>query len=199
MILSELGIDTGAMLAGLGVVGIAVGFGAQSIVKDFFTGFLILLENQYRVGDVVCIENKCGLVEDINLRMTVLRDLDGTVHHIPNGEIKIASNLSKYRANVNLDIPISYKENIDKVITIINNVGNDLANDKNWKDVIHSAPQVLRVDNFADSAIILKITGETKPLEQWSVTGELRKRIKITFDKNKIEIPFPQVVIHQAK
>lgn len=199
MILAELGIDTGAMIAGLGVVGVAVGFGAQYMVKDFISGFFILLENQYRVGDVVSFGDTSGVVEDISLRMTILRDLDGTVHHVPNGEIKIASNLSKYHANVNLDVGVAYNSDLEKVINIINKVGSDLAEDEDWKGAIRKAPQVLRVDDFADSAIILKITGETEALKQWDVTGELRKRIKFAFDKHHIEIPFPQRVVHMAK
>lgn len=199
MILAEVGINTAPLLAGAGIVGVAVGFGGQYLVKDFLTGFFIIMENQYRVGDVVCFGDTCGLVEDINLRMTVLRDLDGTVHHVPNGEIKISSNLSKYHANVNLNIGVSYSTDIEKVIKVINTVGNDLAKDKEWKDMIRKPPQFLRVDDFADSAIVLKILGETKPLKQWDVAGELRKRLKVAFDKHHIEIPFPQRVIHMPK
>ena len=138
-------------------------------------------------------------VEDISFRKTTLRDLNGTVHHIPHGEIKRVSNLSKKYARVNLDVGISYNSDLEHVIKIINKTGNELAEDPHFKDVIISPPQFLRVDDFADSAIIVKILGDTKPLRQWEVTGELRKRIKIAFDKEGIEIPFPQRVIHQAK
>ena len=148
---------------------------------------------------MVCLDGTCGLVEDINLRKTILRDLDGIVHHVPNGEIKKASNLSKQFARVNLNIGISYKENLDKVIGVINKVGKELAEDPQWKDLILKPPQFLRVDDFGESAMIIKILGETKPLKQWDVTGELRKRIKTTFDKEGIEIPFRQITIHQAK
>lgn len=199
MILTELGVNTTPLIASAGIVGIAVGFGGQYLIKDFITGFFIILENQYRVGDVVCFGDTCGLVEDINLRITVLRDLNGTVHHVPNGEISISSNLTKYHANVNLDIGIAYDADLEKVIKVINKVGNDLAKDPAWKDKIKEAPQFLRVDDFADSAIMLKILGKTFPLKQWEVTGELRKRLKIAFDKEKIEIPFPQRVIHMQK
>lgn len=199
MILTELGVNTTPLIASAGIVGIAVGFGGQYLIKDFITGFFIILENQYRVGDVVCFGDTCGLVEDINLRITVLRDLNGTVHHVPNGEITIASNLTKYHANINLDIGVSYDADLEKVIRVINNVGNDLAKDSEWKDKIKEAPQFLRVDDFADSAIMLKILGKTFPLKQWEVAGELRKRLKIAFDKEKIEIPFPQRVVHMQK
>lgn len=199
MILSEIGLDIGPLLAGAGIAGVAIGFGGQYLIKDFITGFFVIFENQYRVGDVVCIEDRCGVVEDINLRITVLRDLDGTVHHIPNGEIRVASNLSKNSANVNLDVGVAYSSNLDHVIKVVNKVGADLAKDKNWNDKITDPPQFLRVNEFADSAIVIKIKGETVPLEQWGVTGELRKRLKEAFDKEKIEIPFPQRVIHQAR
>ncbi|MBU4016712.1 mechanosensitive ion channel family protein [Patescibacteria group bacterium] len=196
MILSEIGINTTPLIASAGIVGIAVGFGGQYLIKDFISGTFIILENQYRVGDVVCLGTTCGLVEDMNLRITVLRDLDGIVHHVPNGEIKISSNYSKDHANVNLNIGIAYDTSLEKVIQIINKVGNDLSEDKDWKEKIRKPPQFLRVDDFADSAVIVKILGETAPLKQWEVAGELRKRIKIAFDKEHIEIPFPQRVVH---
>jgi len=199
MILPELGINVGPILAGAGILGVALGFGAQYMIRDFLAGLFIIIENQYREGDVVCLDGTCGLVEDINLRKTILRDLDGIVHHVPNGEIKKASNLSKQFARVNLNIGISYKENLDKVIGVINKVGKELAEDPQWKDLNLKPPQFLRVDDFGESAMIIKILGETKPLKQWDVTGELRKRIKTTFDKEGIEIPFRQITIHQAK
>ena len=195
MILPEFGINVGPILAGAGILGVALGFGAQWMIRDFLAGLFIILENQYRVGDVVCFDKTCGLVEDINLRKTILRDLDGTVHHVPNGEIKKSSNLSKSFARVNLDISVAYKENLDRVIEVLNKVGTELAEDPKWKDEIKKAPQALGVDDFADSAIIIKILGETKPLKQWDVARELRKRIKIAFDKEGIEIPLPQVSV----
>lgn len=199
MILSEFGVSIAPLLAGAGVVGVAIGFGAQYVVRDFVTGLFLILENQYRVGDVVCVGTTCGVVETINLRMTILRDLDGVAHHIPNGEIKSASNLSKHFARVNLNVGVSYQSDLEKVIKVVNQVGQDLASDSKWKDVITDPPKFLRVDDFADSAVVIKILGETKPLQQWDVTGELRKRIKIAFDKEGIEIPYPQRVVHQVQ
>lgn len=199
IILTELGIKIAPILAGAGIVGVAVGFGAQYLIKDLISGLFIIIENQYRVGDVVNFDGIGGLVEDITLRMTTLRDLDGTVHHVPHGNIKSVSNLSKDYARINLNIGISYSSNLEHVITVINKTGNELAEDPAWKDAIIKAPQFLRIDDFADSAIIIKILGETKPIQQWEVTGELRKRIKIAFDTEGIEIPFPQTVIHHAK
>ncbi len=199
MMLSEVGVNIGPLLAGAGVAGLAFGFGAQYLIRDVISGMFLILENQYRVGDVVSVDGVSGLVEEITLRKTVLRDLDGTVHHIPNGEIKKASNLSKTFSRVNLNVGVSYSSDLDRVIEVVNEVGNKLAEEEEWKSFIIKPPQFLRVDKFADSAIEIKILGETKPLKQWEVMGELRKRIKVAFDKNGIEIPFPQRVVHQSK
>jgi len=199
MIVAELGVNIGPLLAGAGVIGLAVGFGAQYIIRDFFTGLFIILENQYRVGDVVCIGKICGEVENINLRMTILRDVDGAVHHIPNGEIKIATNMTKGFARVNLVIGVAYDTNLEKVKQVINQVGQEMIQDSEWKDKIIKAPEFIRVDNFSASSVDIKISGEVKPLEQWAILGELRKRIKLAFDKEGIEIPFPQRVVRQLK
>lgn len=198
-LMSEIGIAIGPILAAAGIAGVAIGFGGQYLIRDVITGVFLILENQYRVGDVVCFDKTCGLVESISLRMTQLRDLDGTVHHVPHGEIKIVSNLSKEFARVNLNVGISYSSDIEHVEKVINRVGKELAEDSKWKEKIIKAPEFVRIDKFGDSAIDIKILGETKPLEQWGVAGELRKRIKIAFDKEGIEIPFPQRVMHQAK
>ena len=198
MILQEIGVKIGPILAGAGIVGLAFGFGGQYLIKDLISGLFIILENQYRIGDVIIIDSTGGLVEDISLRMTTLRDLDGTVHHIPHGTINKVSNMSKKFSRVNLNIGVSYSSNLQHVIDVINRTGNELAADPAFKDSIISPPQFLRVDNFADSSIEIKIIGDTKPLKQWEITGELRKRIKIAFDKEGIEIPFPQRVIHQG-
>jgi small-conductance mechanosensitive channel len=191
MILSELKIDIGPILAGAGVVGIAIGFGAQSLVKDLVAGLFVIIENQYRVGDVVKIADVSGIVENINLRRTVLRDLDGIVHTIPNGEIRVASNFTKDWSRVNLNISVGYGEDLDRVISVINRVGQELAADPAWAPLIISAPKVLRVDNLGDSGIDIKILGDTKPIRQWDVMGELRLRLKKAFDAEGIEIPWP--------
>lgn len=196
IILSELGVNIGPLLAGAGVAGIAIGFGAQYLIKDLINGTFILLENQYSKGDVICVNDTCGLVEAIDLRITTLRDLDGVVHYVPNGEIKIASNLTQSKSGVNLNVGVAYNSDLDKVERVINEVGEDIAKDKDWKEKIIEAPKVLRIDNLGDSSIEFKITGATVPMEQWAVTGELRKRIKKAFDKNGIEIPFPQRDVH---
>lgn len=198
MVLQEAGIAVGPLLAVAGIAGLAFGFGGQYLIRDLISGLFIIMENQYRVNDVVCFDGTCGLVEDISLRMTTLRDLDGVVHHVPHGEIKKVSNLTKHFSRVNLNIGVAYNSNLEHVISVVNKVGQELADDPAWKEFILKPPQFLRVDDFADSAIIIKILGETKPLKQWDVTGELRKRFKIAFDKEGIEIPFPQRVIHSS-
>lgn len=199
LILEECGVQVGPIIAAAGIVGVALGLGGQYIIKDLISGLFIIIENQYRVGDVICLGENCGTVEDVTLRMTTLRDLDGSVHHIPHGQVTSVSNLSKYYSRVNLNINVSYSADLDKVIKVVNKVGNDLAKDPAWQEFITKAPQFLRVDNFGDSAVVVKILGETKALKQWEVTGELRRRIKIAFDKEKIVIPFPQMVIHKSK
>ena len=199
MILQETGIAIGPLLAAAGIAGLAFGFGGQYLIRDLICGLFIIMENQYRIGDVVCFDGTCGLVEDISMRMTTLRDLDGIVHHVPHGEIKRVSNLSKQFARVNLNIGISYSSNLEQVISVVNKVGKELTEDPAWKEHILTAPQFLRIDDFGDSAIVIKILGDTKPLKQWDVAGELRKRLKIAFDREGIEIPFPQRVVHQAK
>ena len=196
MILSELGIAIGPLLAAAGVAGLALGFGGQYLIRDLISGMFILLENQYRAGDVVCFDKTCGLVESMTLRMTTLRDLSGTVHHVPHGEVHTVSNLSKGYSRVNLDVRVAYDSDLDHVIEVVNKVGTELAEDTKWKEHILKAPEFLRVDEFGDSAIIIKILGDTTPIMQWDVAGELRKRLKIAFDKEGIVIPFPQRVIH---
>lgn len=198
MIAQEFGIQIAPLLASAGIVGVAIGFGGQYLVRDVITGFFLIFENQYRIGDVVNMEGLGGVVEDISLRVTTLRDMNGTVHYIPHGEIKKVSNLSKQFAKVNLNVGVSYRTDLNKLIEVINRVGSELASDPNWKDLIDEAPAFLRVDSFDDSAISVKIVGVTKPLQQWSVTGELRKRIKEAFDAEGIERPLPQRVIHTA-
>ncbi len=199
MILDEIGVEVGPLIAGAGIVGLAVGFGGQYLIKDIITGLFLMLENQYRIGDVVEIEGLSGSVQDISLRKTTLRNLDGTVHHIPHGSITKVSNLSKDFARVNLDMGVGYSTNLEHLIEVINKTGNELANDPAFSDSIISPPQFLRVNEFADSAIVVKILGDTRPLKQWEVAGELRKRLKIAFDREGIEIPFPQRVIHNMK
>ncbi len=195
MILSELGVSIGPILAGFGVAGIAIGFGAQYLIRDLIAGIFILMENQYRVGDVARVADVAGLVEEINLRKTVLRDLDGIVHHIPNGEIRVASNYSRHFARVNLDISVSYGTDLDYAIEVINRVCQEMAEEDEWKPIFKSVPQVLRVNSLGNSGIDIKVLGDVQPLQQWSAMGQLRLRIKKEFDKVGIEIPWPHTKV----
>jgi len=196
MILSEIGINITPVVAAFGIAGIAIGFGAQSLVKDVLAGLFILIEDQYRIGDWVRIADTGGIVEEINLRRTVLRDFDGTVHVIPNGEVRVASNLTKEWARVNLNISVAYDTNLDYDISVINRVGAQMAAEPYWSALISKPPQALRVDNLGDSGIDIKILGETKPMRQWEVMGELRKRLKEAFDEEGIEIPWPHTKVY---
>ena len=196
MILPELGVDIVPLVAGLGIAGFALGFGAQYLIRDLIAGIFIILENQYRVGDVVRVADIGGLVEEITLRKTVLRDLDGIVHHVPNGEIKTASNFTRHFARVNLNVSVAYDTDLDHAISVINRVGKELADDKNWRERIISPPKVERVDNLGDSGIDIKILGDVKPIQQWAVMGELRLRLKKAFDAEGIEIPWPHTKVY---
>lgn len=196
LILPEFGVEIGPLLAGAGVVGVALSFGAQSLIKDVINGVFILLEDQLNKGDVVKIAGITGTVEEVNLRRTVIRDLDGTVHTIPNGEIATVSNYTRDWARVNLDIPVSYNEDLDHVMAVIDRVGEELAQDPNFGPKIKTPPKSLRVNKFGDSGIEIKVIGDTRPSMQWEVTGELRRRLKIAFDQEGIEIPWPHVKLY---
>lgn len=196
MMLAEIGVSITPLLATAGVIGIAVGFGAQSLIRDVIAGFLIIMEDQYAIGDVVKAADVVGLVEDIDIRKTVLRDLDGIVHIVPNGEIRVASNYTKDWARVNLNVSVAYGEDLDHVIAVINRVGQEMAEEEYWRPLILNVPKVLRVDKFGDSGIEIKILGETKPMYQWETMGELRKRIKKAFDQEGIEIPWPHIKLY---
>ena len=194
-IFPEVGINIGPLLASVGIIGLALGFGAQSLVKDVLSGLFILADNQYGKGDVVTIAGISGLVEDVGLRRTVLRDLDGIVHYVPNGQISVASNFTQEWSRVNLDVKVSYSEDIDHVFEVINRVGKELAADLEFGPLIIDPPHALRVDAFQDSGIIVKILGDTQPIRQWDVMGELRRRLKKAFDEEGIEIPYPHMTI----
>jgi len=199
MIMGELGIEIGPIIAAAGIVGLAVGFGAQSLVKDVITGFFILLEDQIRVGDVIQIADKSGLVEKISLRTTVLRDLSGNVYYVPNGSIAVVTNMTKEFSRYVFDIGVAYREDIDEVMKIIKEVDQDLRNDPQYKNDILEPIEVLGLDEFADSAIIVKACTKTKPREQWRVKREFNRRLKKKFDERDIEIPFPHLTVYMGK
>ena len=197
-ILPEFGINASALLAGAGLLGLAVGFGAQSLVKDVISGLFILVENQYGKGDVVSIAGVGGVVEDVNLRRTLLRDLDGTQHSVPNGEISVASNRTQVWSRTNIVIGVSYGDDLEQVFAVINRVGEEMAGDPAWSEAIISAPKVLGIDGFGDSSVDIRVLGDTLPGRQWDVTRELRLRLKTAFDAEGIEIPFPHRTIVTA-
>ena len=198
MILREFGLDIGPAVAGLGVVGIAVGFGAQSLVKDYLNGALILVENHYSKGDVVTIAGVSGQVEDFSLRRTTLRDLDGIVHTVPNGEIKVASNRTRTWARINQNVTVAFGTDIDKATQVVDNVGREMANDPVWKRRILEPPRVERVESIDETGITLKVLGTVRASEQWAAAGEFRKRLLAAFAANGIEIPRPHRVVFSA-
>ena len=195
MVLGELGLNIGPAIAGLGVVGIAVGFGAQSLVRDYLNGALILVENQFAKGDVIRVAGVSGTVEDFNLRRTTLRDLDGVVHTVPNGEIRVASNLTRTWSRINQDVTVAYGTDIDKAIEVVDEVGREMAADPVWKRRVLEAPRVERVEAIGDFGITLKILGSVRAADQWSAGGDFRKRLLDAFKKHRIEIPRPQRVV----
>src|SRR5258706_3778539 len=195
MILRTFDLDIGPAVAGLGIVGVAVGFGAQHLVKDYLNGSLILIENQFSVGDVIRIAGVAGTVEDFSLRRTTLRDLDGVVHTVPNGEISVASNLTRVWSRIHQDVTVAYGTDIDKATAVVDAVGRDLANDKAWKRRILEAPKVDRGSALAEYGVTLKILGTVRAPEQWAAAGELRKRLLAAFAQHRIEIPHPQRVM----
>lgn len=197
-ILPEAGVNVTPILASVGIAGIAVGFGAQSLVKDVLSGLFILTENQYSKGDVVTVAGISGQVEEVSLRRTVLRDLDGIVHHVPNGQIAVASNLTQEWSRVNMNVSVAYGEDLDKVFEVINRVGREMAADAEFGPLILTAPQVLRVDAFGESGVAIKVLGDTEPIRQWEVMGELRKRLIRAFLEEGIRVPFPPHVVVAA-
>ncbi|MSQ28012.1 MAG: mechanosensitive ion channel family protein [Dehalococcoidia bacterium] len=193
-LLGELGVNLAPALASIGILGVALGFGAQKLVQDIINGLFILLENQYRKGDVVKIAGVAGLVEDLNLRRTVLRDLDGVVHHVPNGDVRVASNYTSEWSRVNLDVTVAYDADVDLARQIIDDLGQELAADPVFGPMITEPPRFLRVDKLSDTGVVIKVLGVTKPIKQWDVMGELRRRLLIAFALHGIRIPSVQRV-----
>lgn len=197
MVLSEVEIDITAALAGLGIAGIAVGFGAQYLIRDLIAGFFVFLENQYNVGDVIKIGDIFGTVEDISLRRTTMRDLDGARHVIPNGEARVVSNYSQEWARAHLNISVAYKEDLDRVMSVMRKTWEEMAAHPKWSPYMQSkTPWILRVNEFGDSGIVIKLVGGTEPIMQWDVMGEYRLRIKRAFDEAGIEIPWPHIKLY---
>ena len=199
MIITECGVNIGPLLAGAGIAGVAIGFGAQSLVKDVISGFFLLMENQIRVGDVANIAGIGGLVEAVNLRTTRLRDLEGRVHIIPNGSIAVATNFTRDWSRALVEIGVAYKEDVDNVISVLKDVSEDMRNDSAFKEVILEPLTVLGLDSFGDSSVNIRVFFKTLPIKQWDVAREFRKRVKKAFDEKGIEIPFPHRTIYMGE
>ena len=196
MVMSQLGIPMGPVLAGAGVLGVAVGFGAQHLVRDVISGFFILMDDQIRIGDVVEVAGKGGLVERVTPRLTVLRDLAGNVHYVRNGEIGVVTNMTKEYSRYVFDIGVAYREDVDEVIDVVKQVDEELRNDPAFTEDILEPIEILGLDQFADSAVIVKARTKTKPIRQWAVGREFKRRLKNKFDEKDIEIPFPHMTLY---
>lgn len=199
LILNQFGISIAPILGAAGVVGIAIGFGAQSLVRDYFNGIFLLLENQIAKGDVVTIVDKTGVVEDVTLRYVQLRDYEGSVHYIPNGLITTVTNMSRGFAYAVVDIGVAYRENVDQVMRVIEDEGSKLRDDPVFGERVIEPFELAGVDSLGDSAVVIRGRFRVQPLQQWSVRREFLRRVKLRFDADGIEIPFPHLTIYQGQ
>jgi small conductance mechanosensitive channel len=195
MILSKLGVDTTPLIAAIGLMGLGIGLAAQKILRDYLNGFFILLEDWYRVGEVATVAGITGVIVEINLRRTTLRDLDGTMHVVPNSNIELASNMTRQWARIHFNVTVAYKENLNQVWQLVDKICQEFKEDPTWGEHMLTTPAVVRVDSLGDHGIDIKILGDTKPGQQWALMGELRKRIKEQFDEEGIEIPWPHTKV----
>jgi len=196
IVLKEIGVEIAPIIASAGIVGLAVGFGAQNMVRDIISGFFMILENQVRVGDVAIINGTGGLVEKINFRTIVLRDLGGVVHVFPNGTVTTLSNMTTEWSAYTLDIGVAYKEDTDQVIEVMKEVGRQMIEDAEFGRMMLEEPEIFGVDKFDNSAVVIKGRIKTKPIRQWAVGREYLRRLKYAFDARDIEIPFPHQTIY---
>jgi len=196
VVLDEIGLEIAPILAGAGIIGLAVGFGAQNLVRDVISGFFFIMENQVRVGDVAIVNGTGGLVEEINFRTIVLRDLSGVIHVFPNGTISTLSNMTKGWSGYVFDLGVAYKEDTDKVVDIISQVGEKMKADPAFGELMLDIPEIFGVDRFDDSAVVIKGRIKTIPIQQWAVGREFLRRIKYAFDAQGVEIPFPHSTLY---
>jgi moderate conductance mechanosensitive channel len=197
LVLAELGVSVAPILATAGVAGIAIGFGAQSLIKDYFTGFFLLIEDQLREGDVVEIVGKGGLVEEVTLRYVRLRDADGHVHFVPNGEIKLVTNRTRGFATPVIDVGIAYREDPDAALQVMREVAKAMRADPQWRALITEDLEVIGLEQMAESALMLRVRLKVvPPIQQWNVKREYLKRVKKAFDEHGIEIPFPSFMLY---
>jgi small conductance mechanosensitive channel len=195
MVLSEVGMDVAPILASAGVLGLAIGFGAQNLVKDFLSGVMMMVEDQYGVGDAVDLGEAVGTVEHVGLRVTRVRDVDGTVWYVRNGEILRVGNQSQNWARTVLDINVGYREDLVRVRRVLEEVAHGLWEDEDYSGVVIEEPEVWGVENLSPDGVVMRVTLKTAPMEQWQVAREMRARIKARFDHEGIEIPLPQRVV----
>lgn len=203
LVLLQLNVNLAALMTGAGILGIIVGLGAQSAIRNFVAGLFIIAENQYRVGDIVTLtvagKDISGVVEDITVRITRLRDLDGNLYTVQNGEVTIVSNSSFGYANVNIDVSVAYTTDVDKVEEVMNRIGKAMSEDSKWAPHIFEPIQFFRVDGFEDAGVRVKALGKVEPAMQWELAGEYRRRLKKAFEKAGIEIPHPHQVVTAYK
>lgn len=195
MVLQEIGFQVGPLIASVGIFGLAVGFGAQNLVRDIVTGFFIILENQYGVGDVIKVCGIGGVVEDINLRVTTLRDVEGVVHYIPNGQIDAVSNMTKGWSRALVHVGVAYRENVDRVMEVLRGACDEIKADPEFAPMLLDDFEIPGVEKLDDSAVVIRVMVKTRPLKQWDVMREMRRRIKNRLDEEGIEIPFPQMSV----
>ncbi len=199
LVFTELGISIAPILATAGVLGLAVGFGAQSLVKDYFSGLFLLLEDQIRHGDVIEAGGKAGLVEEVTLRYVRLRSYDGNVHYVPNGQIDTVTNMTRDYSFAVVDVGVAYRENVDEVIAVIREVAGELRSDGSFRNIILEDVDIAGVDNWADSAVTIRLRFKVVPIEQWTVRREFLRRLKSAFDARGIEIPFPHLTVYAGQ
>lgn len=199
LVLAELGVSIAPMLGAAGVVGLAIGIGAQSLIKDYFTGFFLLLENQVRQDDVIEAAGKSGLVEEVTLRYVRLRDYDGVVHFIPNHLIDTVSNMSRGFAQAVIDVGVAYREDVDEVLGLMRRVGGELRRDETFGGKILDELEIAGVEKWAESAVVLRCRFKVRPLEQWNVRREYLRRLKKAFDAHGIEIPYPHLTVYTGQ
>lgn len=196
VILREVGVQIGPILASAGIAGVALGFGAQNLVRDLIAGFFMLLENQVRVGDVAVVNGTGGLVEEVNLRTLVLRDLSGSRHFFPNGTITALSNLTQEWSAYVFDIRIDYRADVDQAIEVLRRVGSEMRDDPQFGPLMLGEVEVFGLDTFQDSAVVVKGRLRTQPIKQWDVGREFLRRVKKAFESQGVDIPFPQRTVH---
>ena len=195
LVLAEIGVSLAPLIAGAGIAGIAIAFGAQSLVRDALAGAFVVLEDHYRAGDVVTIAGVTGQVEDVTLRRSLVRDLDGVLHSVPNGEITVASNHTRNFSGVNVVVGVGYGEDVSRVQELVDRIGVELTDDAAWSADVVQAPSVARIEEFGESSLELRIVAKTRPHRQWDVASELRRRILAAFEAEGIEIPFPHRIV----